>query len=185
MLHKVGARYGRYEDYVEAPTHSTIIGATAFCLFLQTQGFTRTSMSLNQLLAFQENMVRANIGHENVFVHASYDLNFCEWNQRMRGKTIQRLTSELRLTHDLGIDVFNIHVGSSPKSITTTDVLKSASDMLNEVMDKVPGISILLENSTGFAAQIGGRFEEIRKIVEMSDFKERVGFSLNTSHAFS
>ncbi len=78
MLHKVGAGYGRYEDCVEAPTHSTIIGANAFCLFLQTQGFHRTSVDRNQLLAFQENMGQANIDSGNVFVHASYDLNPCE-----------------------------------------------------------------------------------------------------------
>ncbi len=95
---------------------------------------------------------------------------------------MQRLIAELRLTHDLGIDVFNIHVGSSTRSIAVNDALKSAADMLNEVMDQIPGTTILLENSVGFAAQRGGQFEDISQIVEMSGFKKRLGFSLNTSH---
>ena len=69
--------------------------------------------------------------------------------------------------------------------IIADESLKVAADFLDEVLDVVPNIPVTLENSAGFGAQLGAQLKDIAQIISLSHFSERIGFALNTSHAFS
>ena len=181
----VGARYGRYEYFTSAPVDSTAIGGTAFCLFIKTQDFIKRSMSQEMLNDFIHNMKQTNFDIKNVFVHASYDLNLCEWNQRLRSKYIKRLIYEMSFSQKMGFSLFNLHIGSCPSNSSSHNCLSSASEMIDEVLAAVPDINITLENSAGFGAQLGAGLGDIAQIMALSHFTDRIGFALNTSHAFS
>ena len=85
----------------------------------------------------------------------------------------------------MGFSLFNLHIGSSPSKLSTQQSLRLASDMLDEVLAIVPDIHITLENSTGFGSQLGAELSDIAQIMCYSHFRERIGFALNTSHAFA
>ena len=115
----VGGRYGRYEHFATAPVQSKQMGASAFCIFVKTQNFIKASMSRALLNDFSENMQQTGFDSEHVFVHASYDLNLCEWNQRLRLKYLKQLIAELNWSREMGFSPFNLHIGSSPSKLPT------------------------------------------------------------------
>jgi len=188
---KVGIPFGRYNDFSSAPIDANALGATVFCLFLETQGFNHQKMTSEQLKRFNENLENSQYRAENMVVHASYDLNLCEWDQRIRVKYQQRLLEELEFAEKMGVSLFNIHVGCCPNTIRNRkENLSLAVQMLSEVMMIVPNINLCLENSVGSGGRYGGQLEDIKAVIDnlvLKDpkLKHRLGFSLNIAHAFS
>jgi len=181
----IGTRYGKHEVFTLAPINARSIGATGFCLFLKTQSFTHTSLKKEQLLIFLENLKQSRYSTDKIFVHASYNINLCEWNQRLRKKYIKQLISELSLSQYLEFHQLNAHIGSCHSQLPAKDCLVLAAQFLDEALDAVPDVTITLENSSGFGAQLGANIDDIAQIIEMSSSPDRLGFALNTSHAFS
>ncbi len=190
MMRKVGIPFGRYDEFCSAPIDANKLGASTFCIFLETQSFKHQKMTNDQMDKFKHNLKNSRYKPENMIVHASYDLNLCEWDKRIKEKYQQRLLEELQLAESLGISLFNIHVGSCPNSISRDDSLTSASEMLYEAIIQVPNINISLENSVGSGARYGGQLEDINTVIDKLALKDqaiknRLGFSLNIAHAFS
>ena len=56
------------------------------------------------------------------------------------------------------------------------------SEILNEVMHEGQQTTVLLETMAGKGSEIGGRFEELRRIIDQVRVRDRIGVCLDTCH---
>ena len=100
--------------------------------------------------------------------------------------TIASLLNDLEITDACGSIGVVVHYGSQ---ISKTDPLASYHLMLkilNSVLSQWHGSSlILLENNAGTKGALGTTLEELVQIRNLCDYPEKVGFCLDTCHAFA
>jgi deoxyribonuclease-4 len=65
--------------------------------------------------------------------------------------------------------------------------MQRIAESINEIFEKIPGTKtrLLLETTSGQGYGIGGSFEQIREVIEMTDPKEKTGVCLDTCHIFA
>ncbi|MFL6556903.1 MAG: deoxyribonuclease IV [Bacillus sp. (in: firmicutes)] len=100
--------------------------------------------------------------------------------------TIDSLLNDLDIANTCGSIGVVVHYGSQ---ISHTDPLASYHLMLkilNEVLSQWEGdCLILLENNAGTKGALGTTLEELVQIRNLCDFPEKIGFCLDTCHAFA
>jgi len=100
--------------------------------------------------------------------------------------TIHSLLNDLEIANACGSIGVVVHYGSQ---ISETDPLASYHlmlAMLNGVLIQWDGdCLILLENNAGTKGALGTTFEELVQIRSLCDYPEKIGFCLDTCHAFA
>lgn len=120
------------------------------------------------------------------FSHTSYLLNLATGDPELRKKSITALANELTRCHDLGLPFAVLHPGSN-RLVTEDEAIGLIADGLNDVFSLTSGLDskVLLENTAGQGTTIGKNFNQIRRIIERVEQKERLGVCLDTCHAFA
>ena len=100
--------------------------------------------------------------------------------------TITSLLNDLEITDACGSIGVVVHYGSQ---ISESDPLASYHlmlEILNSVLSKWNGSSlILLENNAGTKGALGTTIEELVQIRNLCEYPEKIGFCLDTCHAFA
>ena len=79
---------------------------------------------------------------------------------------------------------YNFHPGSHTGQGTATGI-KQIGATLNKVLWKEQKTIVLLETMTGSGSEVGGRFEDLRDIINEVELPEKVGVCLDTCHVFA
>lgn len=99
--------------------------------------------------------------------------------------TIASLLNDLDIANSCGSIGVVVHYGSQ---ISKTDPLASYQlmlEMLNKVLSQWNGeCQILIENNAGTKGALGTTFEELVQIRNLCEYPEKIGFCLDTCHAF-
>ncbi len=120
-----------------------------------------------------------------VFIHLSYLLNLASPDPRLYHGSIQAFIEDLREAEALGADFVVSHMGSHKE--TSEDAgIKRLVAALDIILEKTRGgkVGILLENTSGSGSWLGYRFYHQQKVLKGLKDKARVGFCLDTAHAF-
>ncbi|MED1470164.1 deoxyribonuclease IV [Bacillus salipaludis] len=103
-----------------------------------------------------------------------------------RKLTIFSLLNDLEIANTSGSVGVVVHFGSQ---ISKTDPLASYHlmlDMLNSVLRQWDGdCLVLLENNAGTKGALGTTFEELVQVRNLCEYPEKIGFCLDTCHAFA
>lgn len=67
----------------------------------------------------------------------------------------------------------------------TSITLKIIAESINIAIDKTSGATAVIENTAGQGTNLGFRFEQIKKIIELVENKSRIGVCIDTCHAFA
>lgn len=125
--------------------------------------------------------------HEHQFgpivAHAPYIMNPCSKDEGIRALAEDMLRGDLQLMEHLPGNYYNFHPGSHVGQGTEVGITQIA-DMLNRVLRPDLKTVVLLETMTGKGSEIGGRFEELREIIDRVVCKERIGVCLDTCHVW-
>ena len=122
----------------------------------------------------------------SIVYHGKYLYNFCRAhveNQKLS------LIQEIRTADQIGCPVV-IHQGKNVESegISKLEAINNYVTNLTEVLDETHDSQtiLLLENSAGQGTELGYSLEELSYIYHQFDdqHKERIGFCLDTCHAF-
>ena len=116
-----------------------------------------------------------------VVAHAPYTLNLCGAEERNRLFARETMADDLRRLEYLPGQYYNFHPGSHVGQGVDIGVSLIAQG-LNAIL--WPGMStiVLLETMAGKGSEIGGRFEELRAVLDQVDLGESVGICLDTCH---
>ena len=132
---------------------------------------------------FQSTMKNSKI--QTAFSHCSYLINLAAESDETRNKSIAALRQEVDRCTALGLQYCVLHPGAAG-SQTQHTAMERIADGLRTVLKETLGsnVMILLENTAGQGSSVGGPFENLRMIYDMTE-SERIGFCFDTCHAFA
>lgn len=118
-----------------------------------------------------------------ILAHGAYTLNPCSADESKRDFAVQTIADDLRRMEYLPGNMYNFHPGSHVGQGVDLAV-KQISDMLNEVLTEDQSTTVLLETMAGKGTEIGGRFEELKAIIDRVRLKDKIGVCMDTCHVF-
>ena len=129
---------------------------------------------------------------KDLYIHSSYWINPASSNKETLSISKMLLKKEIRLAQSLEVGYLVLHAGSAKGYKPTKDDpdgklqgILTLAKMLNSILKKESGIEILLENSAHGKKSIGNDLHDFAILQQELDYPEKVGFCLDTAHAFS
>ncbi|MBQ4576660.1 MAG: deoxyribonuclease IV, partial [Firmicutes bacterium] len=116
-----------------------------------------------------------------LIAHAPYIMNACSKDEGIRDLAAEMLTGDLALMEHLPGNYYNFHPGSHVGQGTEKGC-RLIADILNQVLRPEQQTVVLLETMAGKGSEIGGRFEELRQIVDLVECREKIGICMDTCH---
>lgn len=114
--------------------------------------------------------------------HGAYTMNLCTADADARAFAAGILEDDLRRMAALPGNFYNFHPGSHVGQGTQAGIDYIAAALKNALRHDYP-VTVLLETMAGKGSEIGGRFEELRDILDAVG-SENVGVSLDTCHVY-
>lgn len=115
--------------------------------------------------------------------HGSYTMNLCASNSATRENGLDMLEKDLLRMEQLPGNYYNFHPGAHTGQGTEKGI-ELISDALNRFMWPEMQTTVLLETMAGKGSEVGGRFEELRDIIDRAAQKDRLGVCFDTCHVW-
>ena len=131
---------------------------------------------ISAFLAFREAH-----GIGTLVAHAPYTLNLCSKDASTREFARRVMAEDLLRLESIPDCLYNFHPGSHVGQGVEAGVALIA-DALNAVLTDDTHTVVLLETMAGKGSEIGGRFEELRAILDRAERGDRLGVCLDTCH---
>ena len=116
-----------------------------------------------------------------ILAHAPYTLNACSLDQGLRDLAAEMMAGDLERLEYLPGNYYTFHPGSHVGQGVETGIGLTAT-VLDKVLKPGQATTVLLESMSGGGSEIGGRFEELRQIIDRVSHAELVGVCLDTCH---
>lgn len=116
-----------------------------------------------------------------LIAHAPYTINPCAANDKTLEFAHMTMADDLRRLDLLPRCYYNFHPGSHVGQGIEAGIEKIAAT-LNAVMYPEQNTTVLLETMAGKGSEVGGRFEELRAIIDRVDLSDKIGVCLDTCH---
>ena len=185
-MKRVGAHVSAAGGVQNAPARAQELGAKAFALFTKNQRqWASKPLTPVEIEAFGEAMEAGGFRPQDVLPHDSYLINLCNADPEKREKSINSFIHELERCQQLGLTLLNFHPGSHLKKMTEEEALDLVADAINISLDRVEGVTAVIENTSGQGTNLGYTFEHLAHIIDGVEDKSRVGVCLDTCHAFT
>lgn len=116
-----------------------------------------------------------------IIAHAPYTLNLCSAEEKNRVFTRETMADDLRRMEHLPGQLYNFHPGSHVGQGTEAGIARIA-DGLNAILTAEQSTTVLLETMAGKGSEVGGRFQELREILDRVELSDKMGVCLDTCH---
>ena len=126
-----------------------------------------------------ELMNENNIDIKNVVVHAPYIINLA--NSNNFDFNVRFLKEEISRVERLGVDKLVLHPGSHVGLGVDVGIM-NIIDSLNASITKNTKVTVCLETMAGKGSEIGRTFEELKKIIDGVECKDKIGVCMDTCH---
>ena len=114
--------------------------------------------------------------------HGAYTMNVCTADPEARAFAAGVLADDLRRMAALPGNYYNFHPGCHVGQGTETGI-SQICDALKQALAPGYPVTVLLETMAGKGSEIGGRFEELKAIIDGVG-SDRVGVCLDTCHVY-
>ena len=114
--------------------------------------------------------------------HGSYTMNLCTKEAEAREFAAQILCDDLRRMAALPGNFYNFHPGSHVGQGAEAGIDQIANALKRALEPGYP-VTVLLEGMAGKGSEIGGKFEELKAIIDAAG-SDRVGVCLDTCHVY-
>ena len=123
-----------------------------------------------------------NLGFGKLVAHGAYTMNLCTADPDARTFAASVLCDDLRRMAALPGNFYNFHPGSHVGQGTETGISQIVDALKLALAPEYP-VTVLLETMAGKGSEIGGRFEELKAILDGVG-SENVGVCLDTCHIY-
>lgn len=121
-------------------------------------------------------------GFGKLVAHGAYTMNLCTADPDARAFACDVLCDDLRRMRLLPGNFYNFHPGSHVGQGVDTGI-GYICDALKKAMAPDYPVTVLLEGMAGKGSEIGGKFEQLRAIIDGVG-KDNVGICLDTCHMY-
>ncbi len=181
----IGAHVSMAGGIENAPARAGHIGAKAFALFTKNQRrWEAPPLGDAQAEKFKENCIQYGFDLNHVLVHDSYLINLGHPDREGIEKSRNAFFQELKRCERIGVKKCNFHPGSHLNGIPVDSCLERISESINMAHSRTKEVITVIENTSGQGTNVGYSFEQIARIIDHVENKERVGVCLDTCHLF-
>lgn len=155
------------------------IGANTFAFFTRNpRGSKAKAEDPADCAAAVAELERLHFG--KVVAHGAYTMNLCTADPQARVFAGEVLADDLRRMAALPGNYYNFHPGSHVGQGTQTGI-EQIVDALKKALKPEYPVTVLLETMAGKGSEIGGKFEELRDIIDGVG-SPHVGVCMDTCH---
>ena len=189
----IGNHVSVSKGYAAMGSHALSLGGDTFAFFPRNpRGGRSKAVSDDDIRALRALLKEQGFG--KLVVHGAYTMNVCAAKEEVRANSLEMLRDDLIRLQALPGNFYNFHPGCHTGQGTEAGVRQIAEAIVSAVreaerLSKMPlQNTILLETMAGKGSEIGGRFEELRAILDMTnelsngETSERLGVCLDTCH---
>ena len=183
-LMKLGCHVSIREGYLGAAKLATKLGASVFQYFPKNP----RSLAIKEVNNTDALYCREFCNEHKLIsiAHSPYPTNLTPSSGDQKQRVIHSLVNDLSIAHACGSIGVVVHFG---KEFHATDPLvgyQKMIEIINEVIKRSDNsCKLLLENNAGKPGSIGTTLEELAQIRKLTDSPERIGYCLDTCHAFA
>ena len=179
---RIGCHLSSSAGYLEMGKNAVSIGAGTFAFFTRNpRGGAAKAINEDDVAGFLALAAEHDI--KKLVAHAPYTLNPCSANETLRRFAKSTMRDDLKRMEYTPGNYYNFHPGSHTGQGTETGIAQ-ISDMLNELLSPEQTTVVLLETMAGKGSEIGGKFEELREIIDRVEKDEKLGVCLDTCHIY-
>ena len=157
------------------------IGADTFAFFTRNPRGSKAKPEDPQDAARAVSMMKEN-NFGPLVAHGAYTMNLCTADQEARAFASDVLEDDLRRMAALPGNFYNFHPGSHVGQGTEAGIEFIAEALKKALRHNYP-VTVLLETMAGKGSEIGGRFEELKAIMDAVG-SEQIGVCLDTRHVY-
>ena len=130
----------------------------------------------------KDKMLECHIDINKVIVHAPYIINLANrLDERKYEFSINFLKEEIHRCEQLGIKNMVLHPGSHVGEGIDVGI-NNIINALNIVLKSDNSVRILIETMAGKGSEVGSCFEEVKRIIDGIEEKNKIGVCLDTCH---
>lgn len=181
----LGAHVSIAGGIYKAPERGQQVGCNVIQLFTQNSNQWKGKFIPDaEAELFQKNLAACGIAE--AVSHDIYLINLAAAPGDVRDKSMMAFKEEMERCARLGIHKIVMHPGSHNGDGVEIGI-RRICEALNDLFDMVPQYTgkILLENTAGQGSNIGSDFNELKAIIEGTDYADRFGVCFDTCHAFA
>lgn len=182
-MFRIGSHISSAKGYLAMGKEAVRIGANVFQFFLRNpRGGRAKALNPADVAAFLEFAKEHDLGP--LLAHGSYTLNPATTDERLAVFARETIADDLaRMEHTPG-NMYNIHPGYAKDGDKDRGTATVAA-MLDQVIAPGWKTTVLLETMVGRGGELGGRFEELRAIIDRCEQGKLLGVCLDTCHVFN
>ena len=163
MLH-IGCHLSSSKGYAHMGKEALSIGADTFQFFTRNpRGGSAKPLDVADMEALGKLM--AEHGFAKIVAHAPYTLNACAADEGLREFARNTMADDLMRLEYIPGNYYNFHPGSHVKQGAEVGI-ELIAQTLNAVLQPEQHTTVLLETMAGKGTEVGGRFEELREILD-------------------
>ena len=176
----LGAHLSSSKGFYKMGQAALAIEANTFqCFVRNPRGAKAKAIDPADLARLRELMAEHHFGP--IVAHAPYIMNPCSKDEGIRDLAARMMVEDLALMEHLPGNYYNFHPGSHVGQGLEPGC-RQIADMLDRVVTPEQQTMVLLETMAGKGSEIGGRFEELRMILDLASCGDRLGVCLDTCH---
>ena len=176
----IGCHLSASEGFLAMGKTALSIGANTIQFFTRNpRGSKAKAIDPDDAAAFLA-LAQAN-GFGRLVAHAPYTINPCSKTERTREFARMTLADDLKRMEYLPGNYYNFHPGSHTEQGMEVGVSQIA-ETLNAILKPEQHTTVLLETMSGKGSEVGGRFEELREILDRVALNTQMGVCMDTCH---
>ena len=181
-MFRIGCHISASGGYLAMGRRIDALGGNTFAFFTRNpRGGAAKDIDPADVAAFLEFCREKDI--DRLVAHAPYTLNPCAEKENVRQFALTAFADDLRRMEYTPGQYYNFHPGSHVGQGVDVGIEKIA-DVLNQVLFPDMTTTVLLETMAGKGSEVGGRFEQLREIIDRVELSDKVGVCLDTCHVW-
>ncbi|MDY4104091.1 MAG: deoxyribonuclease IV [Oscillospiraceae bacterium] len=181
-MFQIGCHVSSAGGYTAAAAHAMELGGNTFALFTRNpRGGSVKPLDEADMTAFNAFCRDHEMG--SIVAHAPYTLNPCGAKENVRDFAFRAFSEDLARLEYVPGNYYNFHPGSHVGQGIPAGI-ELIGGLLNRVLWKEMHTTVLLETMAGKGSEVGGRFEDLRSIIDGVEHSEHLGVCLDTCHVW-
>jgi deoxyribonuclease-4 len=115
--------------------------------------------------------------------HGSYTMNLCSANPETRENGLDMLKKDIEKMESLPGQYYNFHPGSHTGQGADAGI-EQIAEGLNAALFPEMKTTVLLETMAGKGSEVGRNFEELKRIIDLVECKDKLGVCFDTCHTW-
>ncbi|NLA73641.1 MAG: deoxyribonuclease IV [Clostridiales bacterium] len=181
-MFRIGCHLSSQKGFLAMGEQAVLIGANTFQFFTRNpRGGSVKPLDLEDIEKYNTFAKENDIKY--ILAHAPYTLNASAAKEYIRVFAKSTMLEDISRLEYIKGAMLNFHPGSHVGQGADVGI-ELISGMLNEVLTEEQQTVVLLETMAGKGSEIGGKFEELREIIDKTALNSKLGVCLDTCHIY-